>query len=255
MPGMRIGQLRRGLAAGIALAGAALLMATAGPAAAAGDGYGRTISFSGQTWRVKTSTSPVGPGPNVFSDNSGNVWVDGGGRLHLRIERRRGTWYSAEVVSTRSFGYGTYRWYLDTPVDNLDVNAVLGMFTWNDDPAYTHRELDIEFARWGNPTYGNAQYTVQPWDVPGNQYVFGEPAGLTQTVHSLTWRSDSVLFQSVRGPSAGGAPIAGHTFSQGIPQAGGENARMNLWLFNGKPPANGRAVEVVIRRFEFVPAT
>lgn len=252
---MKMTWVWRGLASAAVLAGALLVMAAPEQATAAGSGYGRTIGFSGQTWRVKTSTTPVGPGPNTFSDSPRSVWVDGAGRLHLRVEQRGGRWYSAEVVATRSFGYGTYRWYLDSPVDSLDVNAVLGLFTWNDDPAYTHRELDIEFARWGNPTYSNAQYTVQPWDVPGNQYVFDQPLGLSQTTHSLAWTSDRADFQSLRGPSSSGPLIAQHTFTQGIPQAGGENPRMNLWLFNGQPPTNGRPVEVVIRRFEFVPAS
>ena len=248
--------LVRGVVLALAVGGS--LAAVAAPAAASGSGYGKTVSFSGQSWRVKTSSTTVGPGPNYFSDSGENVWVDSAGRLHLRVAKWRGRWYSAEVVSTRSFGYGTYRWYLDSPVDNLDPNVVLGLFTWNDDPAYTHRELDIEFARWGNPAYANAQYTVQPWNLPGHQYVFREPAGLGQTTHSFLWKSDSVLFQSLRGhyasPPSSGSIIAQHTFSQGIPQAGGENARMNLWLFNGRAPTNGRAAEVVIKRFEFVPA-
>ena len=30
---------------------------------------------------------------------------------------------------------------------------------------------------------------------------------------------------------------------------------MNLWLFRGAAPSNGKAVEVIVSRFEFVPAT
>jgi hypothetical protein len=29
---------------------------------------------------------------------------------------------------------------------------------------------------------------------------------------------------------------------------------MNLWLMGGKPPSNGKEVEVVVRDFSFVPA-
>jgi hypothetical protein len=42
--------------------------------------------------------------------------------------------------------------------------------------------------------------------------------------------------------------------TNGIPVAGGENARMNLWLFNGRAPTNRSEVEVIVNRFEFVPA-
>ena len=217
----------------------------------------RTVSFSGYDWIVKSSSGKVGPGPNYFSSGTGNVWVDTQGRLHLRITRAKGRWYCAEVVSARSFGYGTYRWYLDSPVDNLDPNVVLGLFTWNDDPAYSHREIDIEFARWGDPNNQNSQYVVQPYTVPANMYRFNLPSGLSQSTHSFAWSSTSITHQSLSGHFA--APpdpsyvLQQHTFTSGIPQAGGENARMNLWLRNGLAPTNGQAVEVIIRRFEFVP--
>jgi hypothetical protein len=38
----------------------------------------------------------------------------------------------------------------------------------------------------------------------------------------------------------------------GVPVAGGENARMNLWLFQGRAPLSGQPVEVVLERFEHV---
>jgi hypothetical protein len=221
-------------------------------------GASRQIRFSDHDWLVKNSEeNRLGPGPNFFSDSTRNVWVDNAGKLHLRIERRAGRWYSAEVVSVASFGYGTYRWYLDTPVDSLDPNVVLGLFTWNDDPAYNHRELDIEFARWGNAAYANSQYTVQPYTVPGNQATFTQPAGIPLSTHSLTWAPGSAAFASVRGhnPAATepGLRIANRTFTEGVPVAGGENARMNLWLFEGSAPTNRKDVEIVVSGFEFVP--
>ena len=47
--------------------------------------------------------------------------------------------------------------------------------------------------------------------------------------------------------------IAKHVFTAGVPAPGGENARVNLWLAQGKPPQNGKSVEVVISRFEYLP--
>ena len=230
---------------------------TAGLAQAANlSGYGKTIFFSGYEWRVKIASPAVGPGPNYFSDSSNNVWVDASGRLHLRIAKAGNKWICAEIVSALSLGYGTYRFYLDTPVDNLDPNAVLGLFTWNDDPAYNNREMDIEFARWGKASNPNGQYTVQPYTVPGNQMLFIEPAGVPQSTHSFKWLNGSVLFQSLQGfaqaPSATNPFIAQQLFTSSVPPAGGENVRMNLWLFQGKTPLNRSAVEVIVNRFEFV---
>ena len=45
-----------------------------------------TVSFAGRTWTVKTSTSAVGPGPNLF--NAANVSVDNSGYLHLKITKQ-----------------------------------------------------------------------------------------------------------------------------------------------------------------------
>jgi hypothetical protein len=44
-----------------------------------------------------------------------------------------------------------------------------------------------------------------------------------------------------------------HTFVSGIPDAGRENARINLWLLGGRAPKDGRDVEVVISSFNFTP--
>ena len=218
----------------------------------------RTIAFSGYTWNVKSSSGRVGPGPNYFSNSAQNVWVDADGRLHLNITNAKGKWYCAEIVSQLSFGHGTYRFYLDSPVDALDPNVVLGLFTWNDDPAFNNREIDLEFSRWGSANNLNAQYVVQPYTLPQNILRFSEPPGLWQTTHSFNWTPTEVVFQSLKGltavPASPSDVIQQWTFTGSVPPAGGENARLNLWLFRGSRPTDGRQVEVVVRRFEFVPA-
>jgi hypothetical protein len=160
-------------------------------------------------------------------------------------------------VSQLSFGHGAYRWYLDSAVDNLNPDVVLGLFTWNDDPAFDHRELDIEFSRWGSSNNQNAQYVVQPYTLPQNIVRFNEPPSILQSVHSFEWRPDLVFFQSLAGvnaqPSTPADVLQNWTFAGSVPPAGGENARMNLWLFRGQRPSNGQQIEVVIRKFEFVP--
>ena len=213
----------------------------------------RTVAFAGQTWLVKSSTGAVGPGPNRFSSDPASVWVDAQGRLHLKIRRAKGRWYAAEVISTASFGHGTYTWVLDSPVGDLDPNVVLGLFTWNDDPAYAHREIDIEVARWGNafdPT--NAQFVVQPWDAPGHLWRFSVPSLVAPTSHAFTWAADRVDFRS---EDDAGRALAAWSFTDAtsVPVPGGENARMNLWLREGLAPTDGREVEVVVRAFSHAP--
>jgi hypothetical protein len=64
----------------------------------------RLISFSGYTWQVKDSVAPAGPGPNYFSSEESDVFVDGLGRLHLKIVNRSGS-----VVLHRGHKHGIPR--------------------------------------------------------------------------------------------------------------------------------------------------
>ena len=231
----------------------ALLLASA-PAilvtAAGKPGYPDKIVWGGVTWDVKTSRSAVGPGPNVFA--KANVSVDASGALHLRIARdTAGRWTCAEIVGPVSYGYGTYTFTLGTSVDALDPRAVLGLFTWSDKPQYAHRELDIEFARWGNPNDPtNAQYVVQPYDVANHLRRFTQPASATST-HRFTWRRNEVSWDSY---DANGALVATYTYAGAdVPRPGDERVRLNFWLFNGLAPLNGSDAEVVVRSFSFAP--
>jgi hypothetical protein len=220
----------------------------------------RWLSFSGYDWWVKTSPGLVGPGPNYFSESTNNVWLDALGRLHLRITNRSNQWQCAEVVTRRTFGYGSYRFELDSAVNDLNPSVVLGLFTWSDDPAYTHGEIDIECGRWADPgDVNNAQYVVQPWDWPNHLVRYAVPAGLTNSTHLFTWETNRVSYQALRGSySASSAPtnlISTWVFTNvaDVPQTGDENVRINLWLINGTPPTDQREVEFVVRSFRFVP--
>ncbi len=218
----------------------------------------RWLSFSGYDWWVKTSGGLVGPGPNYFSDSTNNVWLDGQGQLHLRITHRTNQWQCAELVSARTFGYGSYRFQLASPANNLNPNAVLGLFTWSDDPAYTYREIDLECSRWGNAAdVNNAQFVVQPYDLKGHLTRFAVPAGQTNASLWFTWETNRVSFQGQRGafaPNPSPANILSNwTYTLTVPQTGDENVRLNLWLSQGAAPTDNQEVEVVIASFQFMP--
>ena len=174
------------------------------------------------------------------------------GRLHLRIARNSaGTWTASEIIGPRTHGYGTYTFTLASPVHDLDPNVVLGLFTWSDRAPSAHREIDIEFARWGSATAPtNAQYVVQPYDIPGQLKRFTQPGG-TGSIHRFTWQPGAITWES---RTAGGALIDGFTFSgAGVPVPGDERVRLNLWLFGGRAPLDGQPVEVLVRSFAFTP--
>ncbi len=221
---------------------------TAVSAVSATQATARTIQFSGETWVVKASNAKVGPGPNYFSDSLDNVWVDAEGRLHLKITRRKGKWWTSEVIGARSLGHGTYTWSVASRLDTIDPSAVLGLFTWSNTAGFANREVDIEFSRWGNPLAAtNAQYVVQPYDAPGHLRPFLQPAS-PSSQHGFTWTPGSVAFTS----STGSVPTWTYSGAD-VPPAGDETPRMNLWLPGGRPPTDGRPVEVVVRSFTFTP--
>jgi hypothetical protein len=214
--------------------------------------------WSGYDWDVKnTGNFLFDPGPNRFSDSAQNVWVDANDKLHLRITFRNGQWQCAEVVSRRAFGYGTYRFFLDSAVDTLDPSVVLGLFTYDDDPTASggHRELDVEMSRFGNAAATtNAQFVVQPYEVSGNLTRFTIPAGAAPTTHSFSWSDGRVDFVSQNETFVPPAQISEwRNTGASVPAPGDERVRMNLWLFNGTAPTNGQEVEVVISGFAFTP--
>jgi hypothetical protein len=215
----------------------------------------RNITFAGRTWTVKFTPILAGPGPNYFSDDPADVWVDANGYLHLSIVNRNGVWYSTEVICADALQYGTYTLTVGNRVDLLDKNVVMGFFSWDTDaPQYNYREIDIEFSRWGEDAAQNAQYVIQPWDVSGNRYRFYMNLVGMDSVHSFDWHADHILFDS---REESGALLQSWTCTNTtyIPPAGAGNARINLWLFNGWAPSNSQNVEVVIKSFQFAPAS
>lgn len=230
----------------------------------------RKIDFSGITWTVKKYTNnPHGPGPNFYSDSTSDVWVDGNGKLHLKIVNRNGKWYCTEVNADTSFGYGTYVFYLKTKASGIDPNAVAGFFTYDLCPNEKNyhdygknypigernvwREIDIEVSKWGNPDAKNAQYVVQPWDVNGNIYRFNIDSN-TITTHCFTWTKDSITFTSFYGdeePSPMNQICSWSYSGRYIPHPENEVPMINFWLFDGISPSNNIQQEIIIKKFKY----
>jgi hypothetical protein len=66
---------------------------------------------------------------------------------------------------------------------------------------------------------------------------------------AFTWAPDHVDFLHATAPRRRRSHYAGAN----VPQPGDETARINVWLFRGAPPTDGRSVEVVVRSFTFTP--
>jgi hypothetical protein len=187
------------------------------------------------------------------------VWTDYQGRLHLRITHHTNQWQCAEFLSARSFGHGTYRFEIGSPVDVLDPNVVLGLFTWSDDPSYTYREMDVECSRWSDPSdTNNSQFVLQPFDLANHLVRFRVAPNVTNATFLFTWETNRISWQSQVGsysPPTSSNFISSYTFTNtaDIPLPGDENVDINLWLVNGNAPMNGQETEFILNSFQFVP--
>jgi hypothetical protein len=169
----------------------------------------KTITFSGYQWDVRAGTG--GPGPNNWDD--GNAEVDVNGLLHLKITSSTNAdgdteWHCVELNTEQRFGFGLYQFQLNSRIDQLDPNVVLGLFKYptpDVGPDGTN-EIDVEFAQWGNPNAKNADYVVYPADGPRvntkdqkDNIEFTTALDGNYSNHQFLWESDQVTFQSFHG--------------------------------------------------------
>ena len=99
----------------------------------------------------------AGPGPNDFVP--ANALVDAEG-LHLKIAPTQpgicSSWSCGEVWLNEPLGYGYYSTQVTMPL-TLEVNAVLGIFLWDDDEGEGgglagHREIDVSLHTLPSPS-------------------------------------------------------------------------------------------------------
>ena len=224
-------------------------------------GDAKTIKFSGYDWEIRPSEKSGGPGPNDWEEN--NASVDRDGCLHLKLTQRGGRWYFAEVYTRKALGFGLYQFQIAGRVDRLDPNVVFGLFNYPQPevgPDGTD-EIDIEFARWGEPSAPICNYTVWPVRAALKQTTRSFAVSLSgegPTTHSFAWSPASVLFRSVAGRQEDRSqPLASWQYQPQDPTRPHSHKPMpvhiNLWCFQGHPPRNGQQVELVVRSFKFTP--
>lgn len=161
----------------------------------------------------------------------------------LALTKTGGKWQCAEVVADRSLGYGEYRWVISGNLRELDRQAVLGLFTYENQS----REIDFELSRWGDAAKPNGQFVVQPYTVEVNLHRFDTGKATVLTI-SVMWREGSVRGQCWDGEDINAKPLADWIYTgRSVPRA----RPGNLWLLDGRAPASGTAQEIVIRSFEF----
>jgi len=221
----------------------------------------RTLSFSGYTWTITDSgTGTQGPGPNHWS--SSNAYLDANGYLHLELTKNTSTrtWQCSQVVLNQSLGYGTYQWQVEGRIDQLDPNVVFAMFNYSGNDGYD--EMDIEYSKWGNAkNKTNLDFNLYP-ATGSNQTNMETTASVTltgtYTTHRIIRSGNEVDFQSLAGFQDDNTNLyAAKSFYNPPTSISTLNmpVYMNLWLYQGKAPSNGKNVEVIIHNFKFTPST
>jgi len=222
-----------------------------------------TISWAGHTWRVTH-----GHMAGVALGDPANVSVDSHGYVHLRIVKRNGTYTAAEIFSTDLMGYGTYQWWIEGAVDNMDKSTVLGLFPYG--PVHhigrdAEDELDIEFSKWNNTLCKgkcNADFTFYPatGEVklgPTERDFEVNLHGGKLTTARIVWTPTSVTGTVMSGLQPIGTTanvLKTWTFAPTDPEARIPQqpmpTGMNLWCFKVLPTSDQ---QVVLRDFKFVP--
>lgn len=232
----------------VVLASSGMLMAQA-----------KTFQWAGYEWNVR-GTGFGGPGPNYWDER--NAWVDRDGRLRLRLAQRDSKWVGAEVLTTKRLGFGRYEFEVQTRLDSLDRNVVLGIFNYptSDVGSDGTHEIDIEFARWGSASNLPGNFTVWPVQAALKQttHPFAFDAKQPRTTHVFDWGTNRIEFAAYDGRISGGRPaLASWTYAPANPAQRISQKPMplhlNLWCFSGKPPVDGQDVEVVFSSFRFDP--
>ena len=219
----------------------------------------KRLRFSGYDFKVKEGRG-LGPGPNDWA--ASQAFVDGQGRLHLKFSEKNGKWYAGEISSISRFGFGTYEMEFTGDIGGQDKNVVFGFFNYptaDVGPDATN-EIDIEFARWGNPSYKPLNYTIWPVKAtlkPAHK-TFSFPKGVKRSVHRFVWKRKSIAYTCLELNDDGDvvskvqwtyapADFADRIGSQPMP------FHFDLWGFRGQSPSDGNPVEVIINSFRFTP--
>jgi hypothetical protein len=226
--------------------------------------YPRRVRFAGHEWVIKRTTNkPVGPGPNHFSDDPADIWVDDAG-MHFTVRQQADRWTCTEAILDAHLGHGRYLWETNTRIELLDPRLVAGFFTWDDHGdaggPWPFREIDVEYTRWGRPEDPDvAQFTVQPHWPPGSLLRF--PVATNPADPRLTarfdWLPDRIDFSlhAAGIDSWASAPALREWTYDGpnLQPPGRENPRVNLWLSGGNPPLGQRDWELVLSGFSHQP--
>ena len=217
------------------------------PAELSGDSSD-SIDWSGFHWIIKSNRRKIGPGPNYFSSETISRNEDDS--LSLHISSRRNRYYAAEIYTERFFSPGRFELTLELE-GNPDSQAVFGFFLYNSEEPPHFNEIDYEMSRWAVPGSPESHFSVQPYTNEGNSMSFtlGSVEGRWRIV--LNWQPDLIGF--FIGPE-GKEPVQKWIYrGDDNPRETESRVHINLWLFQGDPPAEDGYTTLRISDFRYFP--
>ncbi|MDQ1696679.1 MAG: hypothetical protein QOJ03_2032 [Frankiaceae bacterium] len=216
------------------------------------------VIWQNEVWTARESpVTRQNPNHNFWIGTPQTVFTDADGRLHMVAKKCGLNWCGVGVGTLKNdYGYGTYRFVIDTPMGELDPLAVIGMFTYNKEVRPSRQESDVELSPWGqdDPKARNAQWVVQPWKRPGHLVPFTVPRNSPMT-YEFTWGPKSVVFRARVGTSPNARVYHSWRSTKALPGAPqpGTEVHLNLWFEHGDAPYDKSAQEVVFRSFTYTP--
>lgn len=222
------------------------------------------LSWAGLEWEpLGDNGAAREPGPNRWSPELVSMED---GELVLRVRREGRGWCCACARTVSAPGHGLFTWEVSSRVDQLDTQAVGGLFLgrFDGDVPYAMRpernvcgEIDIEFSRWGDPaSRHNAQYLPQPWEHE-RRYRFLMKLGCERSRHDILWTPEGIGFASCHGhpryvelQHRPELRIASWHY-RGVlnPPDLGQRVHVSLWLHRGEPPRGDGGLDMRLRSF------
>jgi len=139
-------------------------------------------------------------------------------------------------------------------LDGLDINVVLGLFTYPNGAPDGTDEIDIEFSQWGNPQTPGLGWTVYP-----NHHSNLKDRNLQVKVSSqalttvrFTWTAGSIVYEYFAGHqdiNDHSNPLQNWSVTGAVVASDPQLLLMNLWIFEKHNPS--AEIETVITNFEY----
>jgi hypothetical protein len=215
----------------------------------------RLLNWSGITWLVYPNCPNCGPEQTPTTNANDAIYVDSRGWLHLKVSKIAGKWRGVELRALTGVPYGTYRWVVNSATADMDPWAVLGMFVYRPGTAQYTNEIDVEDSRFPHllRAPNNAQFTVQPYGVAGNQHGYYISPDYHPLVQQFTWSPafgnqthGSVQFESRVGTTSRSALLSRFNYGgYAVPSAQNMQLFVVLWMNRNRTPTTGTHTAVI----------